>query len=65
MSDYIEVLDETDPRLNLDGDTLIPTDMFLTPLDRAWQQGGAMRSFSLIVWMMTHRQASASRSDCG
>ena len=45
--------------------SLIHTDMFLTPLDRAWQQGGAMRSFSLIVWMMTHRQASASRSDCG
>ena len=27
MSDYIEVLDETDPRSNLDGDTLIHTDM--------------------------------------
>ena len=27
MSDYIEVLDETDPRSNLDGDTLIHTDI--------------------------------------
>ena len=62
MSDYIEVLDETDPRSNLDGDTLIHTDMFLTPLDRAWQQGGAMRSFSLIVWMMTHRTMSGNKA---
>ena len=27
MLDYIEVLDETDPRSNLDGDTLIHTDI--------------------------------------
>ena len=30
MSDYIEVLDETDPRSNLDGDTLIHTNMYIT-----------------------------------
>ena len=32
MSDYIEVLDETDPRSNLDGDTLIHTDKILQDL---------------------------------
>ena len=29
MSDYIEVLDETDPGSNLVGDTLIHTDMVI------------------------------------
>ena len=32
MSDYIEVLDETDPGSNLVGDTLIHTDMYVSQL---------------------------------
>ena len=32
MSDYIEVLDETDPGSNLVGDTLIHTDMLLNTI---------------------------------
>ena len=31
-------------------------------IDHAWQQGGAKRSFSLIVWMMTHRTMSGNKA---
>ena len=36
MSDYIEVLDETDPGSNLVGDTLIHTDMNIFNFGQFW-----------------------------